>query len=36
MIAPQMMPHMAPYMACTPCHMWPAHHGQWGFPVRYN
>lgn len=40
MMAPQMMPHtaqqMAPYMACTPCHMWPAPQGQWGFPVRYN
>jgi morphogenetic protein associated with SpoVID len=33
-----MMPqHMSPYMACTPCHMWPAPQGQWGYqnPVRY-
>ena len=32
-----MMPqHMAPYMACAPCHMWPGPQGQWGYqnPVR--
>ncbi len=39
MMPQQMMmaPHMSPYMACTPCHMWPAPQGQWGYPtpVRY-
>ncbi len=35
---PQHMPqHVAPFMACAPCHMWPASQGQWGHqnPVRY-
>jgi morphogenetic protein associated with SpoVID len=30
---PQMMsPQMMPYMACTPCHMWHAPQGPWGYP----
>ncbi|MET0787268.1 MAG: SafA/ExsA family spore coat assembly protein [Paenisporosarcina sp.] len=31
-------PQMSPYMACTPCHMWPAPHGHWGyhFPGRHR
>lgn len=30
-----MMPQpMSPFMACTPCHMWPAPQGSWGYPQQ--
>ncbi|MGE6488306.1 LysM peptidoglycan-binding domain-containing protein [Paenisporosarcina sp. NPDC076898] len=38
MMPQQMMPqHMSPFMACMPCHMWPAPQGHRGYPnpVRY-
>ena len=31
-----MAPQMSPYMACTPCQMWPAPQGQWGYPTHFR
>lgn len=31
-----MAPQMSPYMACTPCQMWPAPQGHWGYPTPFR